>query len=213
MSAVINVCRKIEHGKKRKVLVSIESTLAIGTCKKVYTRIFNNSVDLVHVPHRFWKDDPINHGVKQLRVIGAVNEHSLEAGLDFYQRQLAIPLHAVPSIELAEMSKVVENSYRFLQIAFAEELRMICDEHRIDVNELRKACNTKWNTEILEARDGVLRHCLPKDIRYLMSYSRNAVLLKSSVSVDEKYRHYLSKSPMRHDRQHLRRQAPTKQNG
>jgi nucleotide sugar dehydrogenase len=193
MSAVINVCRRIKHSKKGKVLVSLESTLAIGTCRKIYADMFNHSVNLVHVPHRFWKDDPVNHGVKQLRVIGGVNERSLEAGLEFYKRKLAIPLHAVSSVELAEMSKVVENSYRFLQIAFAEELRMICDERRIDADELRIACNTKWNTEILEARDGILRHCLPKDIMYLMSVSEQDEILKSAIEIDLKYRKYLQR--------------------
>lgn len=49
MSAVINVCRKIKHSKKGKVLVSLESTLAIGTCRKIYADLFNHSVNLVHV--------------------------------------------------------------------------------------------------------------------------------------------------------------------
>jgi nucleotide sugar dehydrogenase len=190
MSAVFDVCRKIASNKNNKLLVSIESTVAIGTCRKIYNNIFNKSINLVHVPHRYWKEDPSKHGVRQLRVIGGIDKESLEIGLDFYQ-QLNIPLYPVSLIEIAEASKVVENSYRFLQIAFAEELKMICDEHKIDINELRKACNTKWNIGILEARDGILGHCLPKDIRYLISFSRHNELLKSAISVDKKYRNYL----------------------
>jgi UDP-N-acetyl-D-mannosaminuronic acid dehydrogenase len=43
------------------------------------------------------------------------------------------------------MCKIVENAYRYVQIAFAEELRMICEALGLDFNEVRMACNTKWN--------------------------------------------------------------------
>ena len=122
MSAAWKVCRKIASSNDDDdLLVSIESTVAIGTCRKIYNSTFKRSVNLVHVPHRYWSQDPIKHGVRQLRVIGGIDEDSLRMGLRLYQ-QLKIPLHSVSSIETAEMSKIVENSYRFLQIAFAEEL-------------------------------------------------------------------------------------------
>jgi nucleotide sugar dehydrogenase len=190
MSAVIDASKRISTSKSEKPLVSIESTVSLGICEFLYQKIFRKSVDLIHVPHRYWKEDPIKHGVKQKRVIGAINEQSLTRGLAFYQ-QLGIPLHPVSSIETAEMSKIVENSYRFLQIAFAEELKMICDECKIDADKLREACNTKWNIEILEARKGVLRHCLPKDIRYLVYLSRHRKLLESAISVDKEYVNYV----------------------
>ena len=65
---------------------------------------------------------------------------------------------------------------------------MICEELNLDFNEVRKACNTKWNIEILEARDGIEGHCLPKDIRYLASLTKYNILLNSAIKVDEKYR-------------------------
>lgn len=127
-----------------------------------------------------------------MRVIGGIDGESLKRGLNLY-RLLDIPLHPVSSIETAEMSKIVENSYRFLQIAFAEELKMMCDEHKVDVTELRKACNTKWNIKILEARDGILGPCLPKDVSYLIDSSRNSRLLRSAVSIDKKYKNVIRK--------------------
>jgi nucleotide sugar dehydrogenase len=187
MSAVWEICRKIASGNNHDLLVSVESTVAIGTCRKIYESIFKRSIDLVHVPHRYWSQDPVKHGVRQLRVIGGIDEDSLRTGQRVYQ-QLDIPLHPVSSIEAAEMSKTVENSYRFLEIAFAEELRMMCDEHSIDTAELRRACNTKWNTKILEARDGILGHCLSKDTHYLINSSRNSKLLRTAVSVDKRYK-------------------------
>jgi len=191
LSSVFDAARKIAEKSKTSTLVSIESTVIPGTSRKIYEEIFKSRVQLVHVPHRYWVGDPVKYGVKQLRVIGAVNEQSLNAGIKFYKDSLEIPLHIASSIEVAEMCKIAENAYRYVQIAFAEELKMICEELRLDFEEVRKACNTKWNIKLLEARDGIGGHCLPKDVRYLASLSRYNVLTKSAIEVDKQYRKWL----------------------
>ncbi len=146
----------------------------------------------MHAPHRYWADEPEKHGVNQLRVIGGVNSKSLSAGLKFYKDTLGIPMHKVSKVEVAEMCKITENSHRYLQIAFAEELKMMCDKLDMDFNELRDACNSKWNVDMPEARDGIGRHCLPKDIRYVTSLVPDNILLQSAVQVDKKYREWLA---------------------
>ena len=191
ISPIFDVCEKISQKARPSSLVSIESTIIPGTSQKVYQNIFRKSINLVHVPHRYWAEDPLTHGVKQLRVVGAVNPISLNIGLRFYRDILKIPLHVAPSIEVAEMCKIAENAYRYIQIAFAEELRMICEEVELSFKEVRKACNTKWNIEMLEARDGIEGHCLSKDIRYLASLSIHNTLSKSAAIVDRKYREWL----------------------
>jgi len=196
LSNIFDACKKIaEKSHFSSPLVSIESTIMPGTSRKIYSDVFKKNVKLVYVPHRYWAGDPIKHGVRQLRIIGAINSESLEAGLRFYKDILDIPLHVVSSIEVAEMSKIAENAYRYVQIAFAEELKMICKKLGLDFEEVRKACNTKWNIEILEARDGIGGHCLPKDIRYLASLSEYNALLKSAMEVDMQYRKWLKYSP------------------
>lgn len=197
MSAIYDVSKKIVSKMSGRPLVSVESTVSMGTCRKIYEDVFNESVDLVHVPHRFWKGNPVKYGVKQLRVIGGIDKKSLERGLNFYG-QLGIPLHCVSTIEIAEMSKIAENSYLFLQIAFAEELKMMCDEKSLDFEDLRNACNTKWNLEIYEARDGIGGHCLPKDTRYLISLCKNTNLLKSAIATDDKYRRWIRRKRFNH---------------
>lgn len=193
LSPVFDVCEKISQTSSPSSLVSIESTIVPGTSKKIYEGTFKKNISLVHVPHRYWAEDSARHGVKQLRLIGALNQESLNKGLKFYRDILEIPLHAVSSIELAEMSKIAENAYRYVQIAFAEELRMTCEEMELDFNELRNACNTKWNVEILEARDGIRGHCLPKDIQHLASLTPHNAILKSAVVVDKEYREWRSR--------------------
>lgn len=193
LSPLFDACKKIAQKTNSSILVSIESTVIPGTCRKIYKDIFGEKVHLIHVPHRYWAEDPIKHGVKQLRVIGAINLESLERGLRFYKDTLEIPLYIVSSIEIAEISKIAENAYRYVQISFAEELRMICEELGLDFKQVREACNTKWNIEILEARDGIGGDCLPKDIRFLASLTCYNTLLNSAIATDYIYREWLLK--------------------
>lgn len=191
LTPVFDVCEKISEKIESIPLVSVESTVIPGTCRKIYKNIFRERVALVHVPHRYWAGDPVRYGVKQVRVIGAVNEKSMRRGLRFYSERLKIPLHISPSIEVAEIAKVAENAYRYIQIAYAEELKMVCAELGLNFKSVREACNTKWNIEIFEAQDGIGGHCLPKDIRYLASLGKHNVLSTSATAVDLKYRDYL----------------------
>jgi nucleotide sugar dehydrogenase len=192
LSPVFDVCKLISQKAKPASLVSIESTIIPCTSKKIFETIFLKKVNLVHAPHRYWPAEPEKHGVNQLRVLGAVNQESLTAGLKFYKDTLGIPIHVVSSVEVAEMCKITENAHRYLQIAFAEELKMICTKMRMDFDELRAAMNTKWNVDLPEARRGIGGPCLPKDIRYVTSIAPSEIL-ESALSVDKKYRTWLEK--------------------
>ncbi len=185
MSNIFDVCRKIaEKENGNHPLVSIESTVAVGTCRKV-VEMFHDGVHLVHVPHRFWAKDPEKHGVVQERVIGALDEESLMKAKSFYE-SLGMPLYPVSNLEVAELIKITENAYRFVQIAFVEELSLLCEKHGIAFEEVRRGANTKWNVNLLEARDGIKGECLPKDIRYLASLG-NAQLLQGAIEADKEY--------------------------
>jgi UDP-N-acetyl-D-mannosaminuronate dehydrogenase len=95
LSPVFDVCRKISENADSSALVSIESTIIPGTCKKIFETMFKSKIRLVHVPHRFWALEPEKHGVNQIRVLGAANSESLNAGVKFYQDNLGIPMHVV----------------------------------------------------------------------------------------------------------------------
>lgn len=185
-SDVRNVCQMISK-KNARALVCIESTVPVGTCRGIAEECALNF--LVYVPHRYWTGSPTEHGVRQIRVIGAINDESLTKGLGFYH-QLDIPLHVAPSIEVAELCKIAENAYRFVQIAFAEELHLICESNDVSFGEVRRACNTKWNIEILEARDGIKGTCLPKDTRYLKQLTGLSHVLDGAISTDELYQKF-----------------------
>jgi len=104
-------------------------------------------------------------------------------------------MHPVSSIEVAELTKIIENSHRYLQIAFAEELYLYCKANDISFTELRDSLNTKWNVEILEPRDGIGGHCLPKDTKMFVNSSNTikSKILQAAIEIDEDYREYIQR--------------------
>jgi UDP-N-acetyl-D-mannosaminuronic acid dehydrogenase len=108
-------------------------------------------------------------------------------------KSLGIPLHPVSNIEIAEISKIAENAHRYLQIAFAEDLYLYSQANGINFAELREALNTKWNVNILEPRDGIGGHCLPKDTKMFLQSSispNKSKILSAAMEVDYTYREY-----------------------
>jgi len=165
-SNVEDVVRRIANSK---TLVSVESTVPVGTCRRLAKSYGLRS--LVHVPHRLWVEDLIHHGVKQKRVIGALNRESMNLGVNLYSKRLGIPLHEVSLLEVAELCKVAENGYRYCQIAFAEYLKLLCQHLRLPFKDVRDACNTKWNIQVPEARSGIAGECLPMAMEILKRLS------------------------------------------
>ena len=108
-------------------------------------------------------------------------------------KSLGIPMHPVSSVEVAELTKIVENAHRYLQIAFAEELYLYCKSNGISFSELRESLNTKWNVDILEPRDGIGGHCLPKDTKMFINSSNTikSKILQAAMEIDEDYREYI----------------------
>ena len=113
-------------------------------------------------------------------------------------KSLGIRMHPVPQIEIAEITKIAENAHRYLQIAFAEDLYLYCQANNINFAELRDAVNTKWNVNILEPRDGIGGHCLPKDTKMFLQSSKSirSKILASAIEVDEDYRRYRQQKNM-----------------
>jgi UDP-N-acetyl-D-mannosaminuronate dehydrogenase len=112
---------------------------------------------------------------------------------DKSNKSLDIRMHPVSKIEIAETTKIVENAHRYLQIAFAEELYLYCQVNNINFSELRDALNTKWNVKILEPREGIGGHCLPKDTKmFLQSSKIENKILTAAIQADEDYRWFRS---------------------
>jgi UDP-N-acetyl-D-mannosaminuronate dehydrogenase len=128
---------------------------------------------------------------------------SVESGVDSDNKDertkkttLGIPMHPVPDVEIAELTKIVENAHRYLQIAFAEDLYLYCQANNINFAELRDSLNTKWNVNILEPREGIGGHCLPKDTKMFLHSSKSikSKIIEAAIQVDSEYRKYRGKS-------------------
>ena len=182
---VTDVCANISPGS----LVFIESTVPVGLCRSLAEK---HDLKIAHCPHRYWVGGQKNHGIQQLRVLGAVDKDTLSQAKTFYN-ELSIPVNTVSNIEAAELSKLTENTYRFVEIAFAEELRIVCEDLSLDFEEVRRASNTKWNVNILEARDGIGGTCLPKDTNiFLKLTGRNHFLVEGAAKMDAMYKKWVS---------------------
>jgi UDP-N-acetyl-D-mannosaminuronic acid dehydrogenase len=238
IDGLLSIVDKISKEAKNGALVSIESTIPKGTSKKVF-EMLNHRLHVAHAPHRWYALEEQEHGVNQVRVIGGVCDCCLKIAMYFYDgrsgnmnnsssfttttsttttttdekrskaKSLGIPMHPVSDIEVAELAKIVENAHRYLQIAFAEDLYIYCQANNISFPELRDAVNTKWNVHILEPREGIGGHCLPKDTKMFLQSSKSikSKILQAAIEVDQDYRRYresrgmrslISPSPQRH---------------
>jgi len=188
LSSLKDLCQKIMR-KNKECLISVESTLPVGTCRKMYKEVLSSKTFLIHVPHRWYEKEQEEHGVNQIRVLGAINAESRKRGLEFYEECLSIPMHQVSSIELAELSKILEQAFRYVQIAFAEEVKLVCDGEGMSFKELRDAVNTKWNIDMPDALEGIGGHCLPKDINFYLQFANfDPVIACASIFADSLYK-------------------------
>src|SRR5919197_1232734 len=151
----------------------------------------NNSIVDVDIHHYNNNDDDDNNNNDNNT---AYSHHRRVGGGGGRIRSLGIPMHPVSEVEIAELTKIIENAHRYLQIAFAEELYLYCQANNINFPELRESLNTKWNVHILEPREGIGGHCLPKDTKMFLqsssSRSTKSKILAAAMEVDEDYRRY-----------------------
>lgn len=149
-------------------LYVIESTSPIGTTEAMARIIFEERPELkgkiyiAYCPERVLPGNVIYELVHNDRVIGGIDESSTEKARDFYGRFVQGTLHPT-NARTAEMCKLTENSSRDVQIAFANELSLICDRAGINVWELIELANKHPRVNILKPGCGVGGHCIAVD--------------------------------------------------
>lgn len=149
-------------------LYVIESTSPIGTTEMMADIIFNerpelkNKIYIAYCPERVLPGNVIYELVHNDRVIGGLNPESTEKAIEFYSRFVKGTLHKT-NARTAEMCKLTENSSRDVQIAFANELSLICDKAGINVWELINLANKHPRVNILQPGCGVGGHCIAVD--------------------------------------------------
>ncbi len=149
-------------------LYVIESTSPIGTTEAMAKIIFAERPELegkiyvAYCPERVLPGNVIYELVHNDRVIGGLNPESTEKAVEFYSQFVQGKLHKT-NARTAEMCKLTENSSRDVQIAFANELSIICDKAGINVWELISLANKHPRVNILQPGCGVGGHCIAVD--------------------------------------------------
>ena len=160
---------------KKGDLYIIESTSPIGTTEKMQKLIFasrpelEGAIHIAYCPERVLPGNVMHELVENDRVIGGVDETSTQKAISFYSKYVKGELHAT-NARTAEMCKLVENSSRDVQIAFANELSLICDKADINVWELIKLANKHPRVNILQPGCGVGGHCIAVDPYFITSH-------------------------------------------
>ena len=149
-------------------LYVIESTSPIGTTEKMRDLIYQERPELkdkiyiAYCPERVLPGNVIYELVHNDRVIGGIDAKSTDKAIEFYSQFVQGTLHKT-NARTAEMCKLTENSSRDVQIAFANELSLICDKAGINVWELINLANKHPRVNILQPGCGVGGHCIAVD--------------------------------------------------
>lgn len=168
ISYVEAATRAIVPFLKEGDLYVIESTSPVGTTDKMAQLIYElrpelkDNLYIAYCPERVLPGNVIYELVHNDRVIGGINEASTDKAIEFYSQFVQGKLHRT-NCKTAEMCKLTENSSRDVQIAFANELSLICDKAGINVWELINLANKHPRVNILQPGCGVGGHCIAVD--------------------------------------------------
>jgi UDP-N-acetyl-D-mannosaminuronic acid dehydrogenase len=174
ISYVESATRSVIPFLKEGSLFVIESTSPVMTTEKMAEVIFKERPELkgkifiAYCPERVLPGDVLRELINNDRVIGGIDEASTQKAIEFYKLFVKGALHGT-NARTAEMCKLTENSSRDAQIAFANELSMICDKAGINVWSLIELANKHPRVNILQPGCGVGGHCIAVDPWFIVS--------------------------------------------
>ena len=188
LSAVKDVLKVAPKG----AIIVIESTVSPGTIDKSIRPaieaagcIIGEDIHLVHAPERIIPGNMIYELIHNNRTIGADNKDIGEKVKGIYASFCQGEI-VVTDIKTAEMTKVVENTFRAVNIAFANELAKICRHDGMDVYEIIKICNMHPRVNILQPGPGVGGHCISVDPWFLVGdYPSLAKVIDESMKTND----------------------------
>lgn len=192
LSYVENATRMIAPFVKPGNLVILESTSPVGTTDGVVGKILmdaghkvDTDVFVAHCPERVLPGRILTELIENDRIVGGINELATQAAIEFYQTFVRGEVFATDS-RTAEMTKLTENSFRDVNIAFANELSMICDTEGINVWNLISLANRHPRVNILNPGPGVGGHCIAVDPWFIVARSPDqARLIRTAREVND----------------------------
>lgn len=191
VESVLEVCPK-------GAILVIESTVSPGTIDRFIRPIIRQKglvigkdVHLVHCPERIIPGNMVYELLHNNRTIGA-DERDVAEKVSKYYSSFCQGQIALTDIKTAEMTKVVENTFRAVNIAFANELTKICDKAGMDVYEVIRICNMHPRVNILQPGPGVGGHCISVDPWFLVGdYPQLSKVIGESMKINDSMPEYV----------------------
>ena len=189
---VVAAVKDVMKVSPKGATIVIESTVSPGTIEKFVRPVIEEKgfvigqdIHLVHAPERIIPGNMVYELLHNNRTIGAdekaIGEKVKELYASFCQGEIV-----VTDIKTAEMTKVVENTFRAVNIAFANELAKICRHDNMDVYEIIKICNMHPRVNILQPGPGVGGHCISVDPWFLVGdYPSLAKVIDESMKTND----------------------------
>lgn len=174
-------------------LIILESTSPVGTTEKIAEWLqelrpdmdIESSVYIAHCPERVLPGQTLKELVTNDRIIGGINAASAEKAAELYDKFVTGEIICTEA-RTAELSKLAENAYRDVNIAFANELSIICDKLNTDVWEMIKMANYHPRVNILQPGPGVGGHCIAIDPWFIVSSApEEARLIRTAREVND----------------------------
>lgn len=179
LSFIYNSAKSIARYLKENTLIILESTVQPGTTREVlipsivdFSGLNKNQIDFAYSPERI---DPSNKQwtlANTPKVVSGLDQKATDRTIKFYSQFINRVIEA-PTIEIAELAKLLENSFRFINISFINEFKLFCDKLRIDVSQVIDVSSTKpYGFMPFFPSLGVGGHCIPIDPVYLSEASK-----------------------------------------
>ena len=191
LSYVEAAARSVLPVLKKNDLVVVESTIPVGATEKVAALIRTArselTQDLLHVAHcpeRVLPGNAIREIIYNDRVVGGTTTEATQRASRLY-RSFSRGTVAETTANTAELSKLAENTFRDINIAYANELSMLCTECSVDAQELIRIANMHPRVNIHSPGAGVGGHCIPVDPWFIVSrFPREAALIRAAREVN-----------------------------
>lgn len=196
-AAANSIAPVIESGN----LVILESTVPVGTTEKLCqwlsikrpdltfpnTHGDTSDIRIAHCPERVLPGKVMQELIENDRLIGGMSDRCADLAKELYAVFVRGKCVTTSSPRAAELAKLTENSFRDVNIAFANELSIICDELNVDVWELISLANRHPRVNILEPGAGVGGHCIAVDPWFIVASSpQNSKLIQTARDVNDK---------------------------
>ena len=180
LTPIISATESIARNLKKGALVVLESTVNPGVSEEIVEPIFKSAgykvgkdVFIAHCPERINPGDPKWNVANIARVVGSFDKKGLRMAVDFYKNITTGEVRPMKSIRAAEAVKIVENSFRDINIAFVNELARSFDKFDIDVKDVIEGASTKPFAFMAHFPScGVGGHCIPVDPYYLIERAK-----------------------------------------